>query len=142
VSYKAQIEATFDECEFYPPVGDEQVAEMVKKTGPLPEELLALLRETDGAQLGDLVRIFSIANHGGYTFEMIHEEWADPEYLDLHPNGSKLRMFASDGMGGFFGYEIRPQNHFGSIYHWDHETDELQEVTERGLAGLDRKSVV
>ena len=136
MNFVSLIKSTYEEYELHPPVDEEHIARLINKIGALPAELLAFLRESDGALIEGMISIFSVTDHGSYTFTQVHEEWTDPEYRDMYPNGSRLLMFASDGMGGFFGYEKTSADTFGDIYHWDHEEDELQKITEPGLTGF------
>lgn len=136
MSFKTLIESSYEEYEFNKPVNEVKLNGLIHQVGALPKELIELLRETDGARIGDMVSLFSVEDHGGETFDQIIEEWADPEYPEMYPNASDLLFFASDGMGGFFGYKKLANGEFGDIYHWDHEEDELQNVAETGLAGF------
>jgi len=140
VQYKELIKATYGDVEFNPPVSPSALATFIERNGPIPNGLSDLLHETDGVAIGDLVSIFSIESRDGYTFQSMLDEWADPEYQKLYPNGQGLFFFADDGMGGFFGYRRNAEVDapFGPICYWDHETDTVQELLEHRLEGFIR----
>ena len=140
MQYKNLITETYGETRFAPPVSPTALAAFIKRNGPIPRDLSDFLHETDGAAIGDLVSIFSIESRTGYTFQSVLDEWADPEYQQLYPNSQNLFFFASDGMGGFYGYRRNPDAvaSFGPICYWDHETDSVQELDEQGLDGFIR----
>ncbi|MEM6690611.1 MAG: SMI1/KNR4 family protein [Planctomycetota bacterium] len=138
--FKALIETVHGNVEFNPPVSQSALQDFIANNGVLPSELSSLLQETDGVRVGEMVSIFSIEPRIGYTFQSVIEEWTDPEYESLYPNSLDLFFFADDGMGGFFGYrQLAEQGGaFGPICYWDHETDEVRELKEQGLAGFIR----
>lgn len=140
MQYKELITATYGHREFNPPVSASALAKFTEQNGTIPAELFDFLREADGAPVGDMVSIFSIESRDGYTFQSVIDEWVDPEYQQLYPNSQDLFFFASDGMGGFFGYRRNTDggDSFGLICFWDHETDTIQELAELGLDGFIR----
>ncbi|GAA5510931.1 SMI1/KNR4 family protein [Novipirellula caenicola] len=140
MQYKDLITATYGETDFNPPVSASALAEFIQRNGAIPDELSDLLRETDGAPVGDMVSIFSVESRDGYTFQSVIDEWEDAEYQQLYPNSQDLFFFAGDGMGGFFGYRRNTDgdDSFGLICYWDHETDTIQELAEQGLDGFIR----
>lgn len=91
-----------------------------------PEELKALLRETNGDHWF-LLSSDEIINHVKTNRE-IYPEYLEPEEFEEKVN--RFIYFATNGCGDYYGYRIQSNGKpdTSAIYIWEHELFEIREV--------------
>lgn len=110
-----------------PPCPEEKIAEAEQIVGfSFPEELKALLRETDGDN-NLLLSAEQILHHVRTNREI----W--PEYLEPDEFTEKIDrhiFFASNGCGDYYCYRILPNGEAdtSAIFIWEHEFLEIRPV--------------
>ena len=130
-------EAGVEYAHLEPPCPEEEIAQAEAAVGyPFPEELKALLRETDGdhwllwsaREIMENAKLLPGFLDGCDTFE---------EYLE---KVARHIFFAGNGCGDYYCYRVLPDGQVDSsqIYIWEHETFE-HHVVARDIPDLIRK---
>lgn len=109
------------------PCSDREITEVEESVGfPIPEELKALLRETNGDRwlLLSAEQIISTVRSNREIF---------PEYLEPDEFEEKVNRFvpfATNGCGDYYGYHVlkNGDTDTSAIYIWEHECFLLHEV--------------
>lgn len=104
------------------PCAENEIAAAEKDVGyPFPEELKALLLETNGDHWF-LLSVAEISERVRLNREIFAEAFDDietfPEKVDRHI------FFATNGCGDYYGYRVLPDGKVDTtaIYMWEHET--------------------
>ena len=121
------VELFEDDIELHSPaaVADIRAVEL-KIAATFPPDLKALLLETDGfeTRIRGLC-LFGVRQNQRENFLTVHHElFNSKEYRELYQSFSGLLFFASDGMGGYFAFDLRGPE---VIVWWDHEEDTRRE---------------
>ncbi len=115
------VQSTSTECTYAAPVSEDILAEAKQALGiALPDELLALWRETNGIRdkYGD--GIWSAEK----TIRQNLELRSFPEQNDLYMSFEPLLCFADAGNGDLFFFPIQAGGiNRADVFKWDHESD-------------------
>ena len=109
------------------PCSEDDILKAEKNVGfSFPEELKALLRETDGDRWL-LLSAEEIINNAKTNREIY------PEYLELQEFEEKINryiFFATNGCGDYYCYHVleNGETDTSAIYIWEHELFEVREV--------------
>ena len=110
-----------------PPCPEEDIQKVEKYVGfPFPEELKALLRETNGDGWF-LLSAERIQEHVK-TNQEIYPEYLEPDEFEEKVN--RFVYFATNGCGDYYGYRVleNGMTDDSAIYVWEHELFETREV--------------
>ena len=110
-----------------PPCPEEDIQKAEKYVGfPFPEELKALLRETNGDGWF-LLSAERIQEHVKTNRE-IYPEYLEPDEFEEKVN--RFIYFATNGCGDYYGYRVleNGMTDDSAIYVWEHELFETREV--------------
>ena len=110
-----------------PPCPEEDIQKAEKYVGfPFPEELKALLRETNGDGWF-LLSAERIQEHVKTNRE-IYPEYLEPDEFEEKVN--RFVYFATNGCGDYYGYRVleNGMTDDSAIYVWEHELFETREV--------------
>ena len=106
-----------------PPASDVEIQELKDSLGEIPEDLVVLLKEINGDD-----NVFLSAKDIIETNMMLR---TDPDF-DVYMPLDCLLVFAHNGCGDYYGYQIRKEGIDSWIFLWDHENDSRTWVA-RGL---------
>ncbi len=127
MNFKEIISKSFEDFTINSPTEKTDIENLENELNfQLPNDLKEFLLFSDGCDL-EMISIFGV--NTDETFIDLIEEWKDPEYKEMYPNSQNLFFFASDDMGGFFGYKKEKSNKYDGIYYWDHEEDTVTFVS-------------
>ncbi|MBO1333484.1 SMI1/KNR4 family protein [Streptomyces sp. VRA16 Mangrove soil] len=114
-----EMATTFPDAVSRPPAAEEALAAIERHLGqPVPEDLRALLLETDGIE-------DDCGTETVWTAERILAENADfraaPDFRELYQPFDSLMFFGDNGGGDQFAFVRTPRR--DDVFVWDHETD-------------------
>lgn len=104
------------------PCPEEEIAKAERFVGyPFPEELKALLRETNGERWLFL-SAEEIMQNVQLNREILAEAFDDPE--EFNEKVDRHIFFATNGCGDYYCYRVLPSGEVDAtaIYRWEHET--------------------
>lgn len=132
------IQAACADWAFASPASDASLAEIEAALGvALPEELSALLRETDGVSHREYG--YSLLWSAKTILEQNLEFRSYPDQNELYMPFDPLLFFAEAGNGDQFFFPIQAGGiHRADIFVWDHETDSRTWIASNLQSFIDR----